>query len=246
MCNSQLIVATYNKQARMTIEEAKGAFLKAVYRWPTFGCAFFEVKVSEIFSFTGHSFASIISHDFSCVFINLLSANIGATFPRHCSNSHQQARTHHHPPQDQGEANAFNTSISSCTRTFFWICCTFSSWRRCWQVIHSTALQAGPVEALIFTWRSEVWLKGKNSCVKLHWWVQRQLRVSPYFSFSWFLCAFSPKRVTKWTICSPLMSTCTSETTEPCKPGPSVSTCSCTSATHVRSAARPLKRSRSV
>lgn len=50
MCNPQLIVATYNKQAGMTVEEAKGAFLKAVYRWPTFGCAFFEVKVSEVFS----------------------------------------------------------------------------------------------------------------------------------------------------------------------------------------------------
>lgn len=50
-CNSQVIVAAYNKQASMTIEEAKGAFLKAVYRWPTFGCAFFEVKVSEMFLF---------------------------------------------------------------------------------------------------------------------------------------------------------------------------------------------------
>lgn len=49
VCNVQLIVATYNKQADMTIEEAKEAFLKAVYRWPTFGCAFFEVKVSERF-----------------------------------------------------------------------------------------------------------------------------------------------------------------------------------------------------
>ena len=46
VCIFQLIVASYNKQASMAIEEAKVAFLKAVYRWPTFGCAFFEVKVS--------------------------------------------------------------------------------------------------------------------------------------------------------------------------------------------------------
>ncbi|TMS20368.1 Myosin-VIIa [Larimichthys crocea] len=38
------ITAAYNKQAGMTVEEAKVAFLKAVFRWPTFGCAFFEVK----------------------------------------------------------------------------------------------------------------------------------------------------------------------------------------------------------
>lgn len=44
-CNFQNIAASYNKQAAMTTEDAKIAFLKAVYRWPTFGCAFFEVKV---------------------------------------------------------------------------------------------------------------------------------------------------------------------------------------------------------
>ncbi|MED6235320.1 hypothetical protein ATANTOWER_023160 [Ataeniobius toweri] len=38
------IVTFFNKQAGMTVEEAKIAFLKAVCRWPTFGCAFFEVK----------------------------------------------------------------------------------------------------------------------------------------------------------------------------------------------------------
>ncbi|XP_069006967.1 unconventional myosin-VIIa [Embiotoca jacksoni] len=37
------IVASFNKQA-VTVEEAKVAFLKAVCRWPTFGCAFFDVK----------------------------------------------------------------------------------------------------------------------------------------------------------------------------------------------------------
>uniref|UniRef100_A0A8D3BUC9 Myosin VIIBa n=1 Tax=Scophthalmus maximus TaxID=52904 RepID=A0A8D3BUC9_SCOMX len=39
------VVASYNKHAAMTVEEAKVAFLKAVCRWPTFGSAFFEVKV---------------------------------------------------------------------------------------------------------------------------------------------------------------------------------------------------------
>lgn len=43
--NFQSITTSYNKQAGMTVEEAKVAFLKAVCRWPTFGSAFFDVKV---------------------------------------------------------------------------------------------------------------------------------------------------------------------------------------------------------
>jgi myosin-7 len=38
------IVRSYNQDAGMSPEEAKVAFLKIIYRWPTFGSAFFEVK----------------------------------------------------------------------------------------------------------------------------------------------------------------------------------------------------------
>lgn len=38
------IVASYNQDAGMTPEDAKISFLKVIYRWPTFGSAFFEVK----------------------------------------------------------------------------------------------------------------------------------------------------------------------------------------------------------
>ncbi|XP_062417265.1 myosin VIIAa [Pungitius pungitius] len=38
------VVAYFNKQAGKTREEAKLMFLKTIYKWPTFGSAFFEVK----------------------------------------------------------------------------------------------------------------------------------------------------------------------------------------------------------
>ncbi|XP_061098661.1 unconventional myosin-VIIb-like [Conger conger] len=38
------IIASYNKQAGMTVDEAKVAFLKVIARWPTFGCTFFETR----------------------------------------------------------------------------------------------------------------------------------------------------------------------------------------------------------
>ncbi|XP_011472695.1 unconventional myosin-VIIb [Oryzias latipes] len=45
------IATSYNKQGNMTADEAKVGFLKAVSRWPTFGCAFFEVKQTSEPSF---------------------------------------------------------------------------------------------------------------------------------------------------------------------------------------------------
>ncbi|KAB5550675.1 hypothetical protein PHYPO_G00056580 [Pangasianodon hypophthalmus] len=38
------IISAYNKQAGITVDEAKVRFLKIIASWPTFGCAFFEVK----------------------------------------------------------------------------------------------------------------------------------------------------------------------------------------------------------
>jgi len=40
----RLVVAAYNQDGGMTPEDGKITFLKIVYRWPTFGSAFFEVK----------------------------------------------------------------------------------------------------------------------------------------------------------------------------------------------------------
>ncbi|CAM4624535.1 unnamed protein product [Leuciscus chuanchicus] len=38
------IFAEYNKQAGTSVDQAMVGFLKIVYKWPTFGCAFFDVK----------------------------------------------------------------------------------------------------------------------------------------------------------------------------------------------------------
>lgn len=38
------IISAYNKQSGITVQEAKVAFLSIIFSWPTFGCAFFEVK----------------------------------------------------------------------------------------------------------------------------------------------------------------------------------------------------------
>nr|XP_015812974.2 unconventional myosin-VIIa [Nothobranchius furzeri] len=38
------IISSYNRQSGNTVQEAKVAFLRTISCWPTFGCAFFEVK----------------------------------------------------------------------------------------------------------------------------------------------------------------------------------------------------------
>lgn len=50
----QGIVAAFNKHAGKTQNDAKVSFLKIVYRWPTFGSAFFEVKVCTMLPAAGN------------------------------------------------------------------------------------------------------------------------------------------------------------------------------------------------
>lgn len=47
----QAILTAYNSQASLSPDDAKIAFLKLIYKWATFGSAFFEVKVYHDLSF---------------------------------------------------------------------------------------------------------------------------------------------------------------------------------------------------
>ncbi|XP_035276926.1 unconventional myosin-VIIb-like [Anguilla anguilla] len=56
------IIASYNKQAGMTVDEAKVAFLKVIAKWPTFGCTFFETRQTSQSSLPGVIRLAISKH----------------------------------------------------------------------------------------------------------------------------------------------------------------------------------------
>ena len=53
------IARAYNKDSGMSPDEAKIAFLKVIYRWPTYGSAFFEARQSSDPSFPEHLIVAI-------------------------------------------------------------------------------------------------------------------------------------------------------------------------------------------
>ncbi|XP_054082258.1 myosin-VIIa [Zeugodacus cucurbitae] len=61
------IVASYNQDGGMSSEDAKVAFLKIVYRWPTFGSAFFEVKQTTEPNFPEMLLIAINKHGVSLI-----------------------------------------------------------------------------------------------------------------------------------------------------------------------------------
>ncbi|XP_077987827.1 myosin-VIIa-like [Glandiceps talaboti] len=73
------IIAVYNKHSGKTRDEAKIAFLKIIYRWPTFGSAFFEVRQT-----TEPSFPEILLIAINKLGVNLIdprSKETLATYP---------------------------------------------------------------------------------------------------------------------------------------------------------------------
>lgn len=61
------IVAAYSADAGLTVENAKIAFLRYVYKWQTFGSAFFEVKQNGDTTFPEHLLISINKHGVSLI-----------------------------------------------------------------------------------------------------------------------------------------------------------------------------------
>uniref|UniRef100_A0AAY5JWK3 Myosin VIIAb n=1 Tax=Esox lucius TaxID=8010 RepID=A0AAY5JWK3_ESOLU len=61
------IVALFNKQAGKTREEAKLSFLKVIFKWPTFGSAFFEVKQTTDPNFPETLLIAINKHGVSLI-----------------------------------------------------------------------------------------------------------------------------------------------------------------------------------
>ena len=53
------VVRAYNKDSGMSPDEAKIAFLKVIYRWPTYGSAFFEVNQTSDNTFPEHLLVAI-------------------------------------------------------------------------------------------------------------------------------------------------------------------------------------------
>ncbi|KAL4608334.1 unconventional myosin-VIIb-like [Arapaima gigas] len=73
------IINAYNKQAGMSVEESKVEFLKIISQWPTFGCAFFEVKQTSQPSFPTVIMIAISKQ--GVLFMNSKTKDILATYP---------------------------------------------------------------------------------------------------------------------------------------------------------------------
>ncbi|CAB3984354.1 Unconventional myosin-VIIa [Paramuricea clavata] len=88
------IVAAFNKHAGKTQNDAKVSFLKIVYRWPTFGSAFFEVKQTTEPHFPEQLIIAINKHGVSL--INRQTKDILETYPFTKISNWSSGNTYYH------------------------------------------------------------------------------------------------------------------------------------------------------
>jgi len=78
----RLIQQHYGRDQGMTPEDAKVAFLKVIYQWPTFGSAFFEVKQTTDPNYSEHLLIAINKHGVSLIDPNTKEILVTNAFTR--------------------------------------------------------------------------------------------------------------------------------------------------------------------
>lgn len=95
---SQHIFSSYKKQSDITAEEAKMRFLEVISTWPTFGCSFFEAKVTAL--------AQVVPDTTPGCLVSFIifssTANVRGQLPGRHLGGDQQTRRGLHGPADKG------------------------------------------------------------------------------------------------------------------------------------------------
>ncbi|XP_029309255.1 LOW QUALITY PROTEIN: unconventional myosin-VIIb-like [Cottoperca gobio] len=102
------IISAYNKQSGITVQEAKIAFLKGISSWPTFGCAFFEVKQTCEYSYPSKVLIAISKQGVSLIDPNTKELLVMHPFSR--------------ITEYQSEGSYFEMSIGNLVRGNVFVC----------------------------------------------------------------------------------------------------------------------------
>ncbi|XP_034087946.1 unconventional myosin-VIIb-like [Gymnodraco acuticeps] len=102
------IIQAYSKQSGITVQEAKIEFLKAICSWPTFGCAFFEVKQT-----CESSYPNIVLIAISKLGISLIDPQTKEVLVMHPFSRIKEY---------QSEGNYFEMSIGTLLRAVVFVC----------------------------------------------------------------------------------------------------------------------------
>ncbi|KAJ4936638.1 hypothetical protein JOQ06_001227 [Pogonophryne albipinna] len=102
------IIQAYSKQSGITVQEAKIEFLKVICSWPTFGCAFFEVKQT-----CESSYPNIVLIAISKLGISLIDPQTKKVLVMHPFSRIKEY---------QSEGNYFEMSIGTLLRAVVFVC----------------------------------------------------------------------------------------------------------------------------